>query len=98
MRISTVEYEYKMDSMPFVADEMSIINGEIMKSYIHTFCIIGACFSGAHFISETFDSYDDAAKAFAKYCATVEYFDGGTCTLYECSLDDCEVIDNVWIA
>ncbi len=55
---------------------MAIIDGEDMVMFAHHYCIVGACFSGAHFISETFDSYDDAADVFAKYCATVRYFDG----------------------
>lgn len=97
MKVAIIEHEYKLDTIPFVEDEMAIIDGEDMAMFAHKYCIVGACFSGAHFISETFDSYEDAADVFAKYCATVKYFDGGTCTLYECSIDDCEIVDNVWI-
>ncbi len=76
--ISETFDSYELDSIPFVEDEMAIIDGEDMVMFAHHYCIVGACFSGAHFISETFDSYEDAADVFAKYCATVRYFDGGT--------------------
>ena len=98
MKVTVIEHEYKLDTIPFVEDEMAIIDGEDMVMFAHHYCIVGACFSGAHFISETFDSYEDAANVFAKYCSVVEYFHGGTCTLYEYSIDDCEIVDNVWIA
>lgn len=90
---------FNFDIYPMVADEKSILHGEVMTTFAHKYGIIGSCLSGAHFISETFDSYEDAADAFIKYCATVEYFDGGSCTLFEFSADnDFEVIKNVWIA
>jgi hypothetical protein len=88
MKVTVIEHGYKLDTIPFVEDEMAIIDGEDMVMFAHHYCIVGACFSGAHFISETFDSYDDAADVFAKYVEVVRYFDGGSCSLYEYSFDN----------
>lgn len=93
MKVTVIEHEYKLDTIPFVEDEMAIIDGEDMVMFAHHYCIVGACFSGAHFISETFDSYEDAADVFAVYTEIVRYFNGGSCSLYEYSFDnDVELI------
>ena len=74
--------------IPFAEEEAAIIKADYLIDLSYKYFIVGACFSGARFISKDM-GWEDTAKAFRDYEGVVSYFGGGSVTLYESILEDC---------
>lgn len=82
---------------PKMEDAMVIIEEDNDVTFANRYMVIGTTYRGAHFYSESFDSYDDAIDVYPKYAAMVEYFGGGTVDMYEYSGENYKIICMDWI-
>ena len=77
--------------IPYAADDLNIIYGELMTLLEDKYFIVARTLDGARFYSEDI-RFEDTAELFQKYCAMVEYFNGGIVSLYRYANTDYELV------
>lgn len=81
-----------VEMIPFAADDLNILKGELYTLLDHEYFVVGRCLSGARFYSECV-GWSDTDRYFNDYLDMVNYFGGGEVELFEVNYgDDCEVV------
>lgn len=77
--------------IPYAADDLNIVYDELLSLLEEEYFIVARTVNGARWYSEDL-RFEDTTEMFQKYCAMVQYFDGGIVSLYRYTDNDYELV------